>query len=147
MNAIITIGVLLIGSAATALAQRTPASSSLTVNVTGFRTGKGACKLWLFNAPDGFPSDDKKALRCVETPITGPTTRYVFDNLPAGDYAVGVIHDENGNHKLDSNLFGIPKEAYGISNNARGGIGGPPTFEQAKISVPQTGLTITINMK
>ena len=147
MNSIIILGMLLAMSAVTTLAQGNLAQGNLTVNVTGFANSKGQCKLWLFNAADGFPSDDKKALRCVETPITGSTSRYVFDKLPAGSYAVGVIHDENGNHKFDSNLFGIPKEAYGISNDARGGIGGPPAFEQAKFTVPSSGLTITVKVK
>ena len=123
MKAIITNGVLLIiGSAATTLTQRNPAQSSLTVNVSDFRN-------------------------CVEMPITGPTTQYMFDHLPAVSYAVGVIHDENGNHKLDYDFFGIPKEAYGISNDARGGSGRPPTFDQAKVTVPPDGSTITIKIK
>ena len=71
----------------------------------------------------------------------------MFGNLPAGNYAVGAVHDENGNHKLDSNFLHIPKEAYGISNDARGGIGGPPTFEQAKVTVPPGESIITIKVK
>ena len=132
MNSIIILGMLLAMSAATTLAQ-----GNLTVNVTGFANSKGQCKLWLFNAADGFPSDDKKALRCVETPITGSTSRYVFDKLPAGSYAVGVIHDANGNHKFDSNLFGIPKEAYGISNDARGVLVARPPSNRLNLPSPQ----------
>jgi uncharacterized protein (DUF2141 family) len=30
----------------------------------------------------------------------------VFDNLPAGVYAVAVYHDENSNGKLDRGMFG-----------------------------------------
>jgi uncharacterized protein (DUF2141 family) len=36
-----------------------------------------------------------------------------------GEYSVAVIHDENNNGKLDTNIFGIPTEAYGFSNNIR----------------------------
>ncbi|WP_052731149.1 DUF2141 domain-containing protein [Spirosoma radiotolerans] len=123
------------------------AQGALTVNVTGFETDKGHCKIWLFNSADGFPSDDKKALRCVEVPIEELTSLFVFDRLPAGNYALGVVHDENGNHRLDYNLFRIPREAYGISNDARGGVSGPPTFEQAILRVPPTGLTVTVNVR
>ena len=146
MKTSLLIGLLLTG-ATTTLAQANPAPGSLTVNVTGFGNTRGQCALWLFTTADGFPSDNKKAFRCAETPITGPTSQYVFTNLPAGSYALGVFHDENGNHKLDANVFHIPKEAYGISNDVRGGMGGPPTFDQAKIAVPQTGLTITIKVR
>lgn len=123
------------------------AQGALTVNVTGFKNDKGQCKIWLFNSADGFPSDDKKALRCMEIPIKGLTSRVVFNSLPTGNYAVTVAHDQNGNHQLDSNLFHIPKEAYGVSNDVRGGVSGPPTFEQANLRIPPTGLTVTIDVK
>ena len=40
-------------------------------------------------------------------------------NLPAGNYAVQVMHDENENNKLDTNFMGMPIEGYGFSNNPR----------------------------
>lgn len=45
------------------------AQGALTLTVTGFKTDRGYYKIWLFKSADGFPSDDKKALYCVETPI------------------------------------------------------------------------------
>lgn len=54
---------------------------------------------------------------------------YVYE-LPPGTYAIGIFHDVNLNNKMDSNLFGIPKEQYGFSNNARAFLG-PPAFEAA----------------
>lgn len=33
-----------------------------------------------------------------------------LDALPFGSYAIGCVHDENGNGKLDTNLLGIPRE-------------------------------------
>lgn len=54
---------------------------------------------------------------------------YVYE-LPPGTYAIGIFHDVNLNNKMDNNLFGIPKEQYGFSNNARAFLG-PPAFEAA----------------
>ena len=54
---------------------------------------------------------------------------YVYE-LPPGTYAIGIFHDVNLNNKMDNNLFGIPKEQYGFSNNARAFFG-PPAFEAA----------------
>ena len=54
---------------------------------------------------------------------------YVYE-LPSGTYAIGIFHDVNLNNKMDNNLFGIPKEQYGFSNNARAFLG-PPAFEAA----------------
>lgn len=43
--------------------------------------------------------------------------------------AVLVYQDLNNNQKLDANLFGIPSEPYGVSNNPN--LMGPPNFAQA----------------
>lgn len=50
-------------------------------------------------------------------PITGRTTRCQFDGIAPGTYAVSVMHDANDNDRLDKNVFGVPKEGYGVSNN------------------------------
>ena len=54
---------------------------------------------------------------------------YVYE-LPPGTYAIGIFHDVNLNNKMDNNFFGIPKEQYGFSNNARA-LFEPPNFEDA----------------
>ena len=54
---------------------------------------------------------------------------YVYE-LPPGTYAIGIFHDVNLNNKMDNNFFGVPKEQYGFSNNARA-LFGPPDFENA----------------
>ena len=59
------------------------------------------------------------------------TYRY---ELPPGTYAIGIFHDANLNNRLDNYLFGVPREQYGFSNNARGFMG-PPSFEDAAFSV------------
>ena len=38
------------------------------------------------------------------------------------------------NEKLDTNFFGIPKEQFGFSNNAKGRFG-PPSFESASFEL------------
>ena len=44
-----------------------------------------------------------------------------------------MIHDENDNHKLDTNWIGIPTEGYGTSRDAVGKFG-PPSFKDAAFS-------------
>jgi uncharacterized protein (DUF2141 family) len=53
----------------------------------------------------------------------------VIKNLKPGKYAFKYFHDENKNEKLDTNWLGIPKEAFGFSNNANG-VFGPPSLEK-----------------
>ncbi|MFT7428384.1 MAG: hypothetical protein ACI9IZ_000868 [Nonlabens sp.] len=57
----------------------------------------------------------------------------VFENVPAGDYAVIVLHDKNANGKMDFSANGMPQEAYGTSNNPMSY--GPPTWVDAKFTI------------
>lgn len=57
----------------------------------------------------------------------------VFENVPTGDYAIMALHDMNGNGKMDFQSNGMPKEAYGMSNNPMSY--GPPTWADAKITL------------
>lgn len=64
--------------------------------------------------------------------------------LPPGSYAIGIFHDANLNNRLDNYFFGVPREQYGFSNNARGFMG-PPSFEDAAFSVEgKTEISITL---
>jgi uncharacterized protein (DUF2141 family) len=57
----------------------------------------------------------------------------IFENVPAGAYAVIVLHDKNANEKMDFSANGMPQEAYGTSNNPMSY--GPPTWADAKFTV------------
>ena len=57
-----------------------------------------------------------------------------FDNLPAGEYAVSIAHDENSNGKVDFSWLHIPNEGYGVSNNAKGFMS-PPSYSDAKFEL------------
>ena len=63
---------------------------------------------------DGFPEKYTKAFRSIKIKPTGIKTIYQFDNLPAGNYAVAILADINDNGKMDMNLLGMPKEAFGF---------------------------------
>jgi uncharacterized protein (DUF2141 family) len=66
----------------------------------------------------------------------------LFGDLAAGEYAVMLFHDENGNQKMDSNLLGIPTEGYGFSNEAKGRFG-PPKFSEMKVIIGADGRVTT----
>jgi uncharacterized protein (DUF2141 family) len=68
-----------------------------------------------------------------------------FGDLAPGRYAVRVMHDENGNRKLDTNFVGIPTEGYGFSNNPRAMR--PATFEEARFDVPAEGARTRIRLR
>jgi len=66
----------------------------------------------------------------------------IFTNIPTGEYAIVCFHDENENSKMDFELNGMPKEAFGASNNVMNF--GPPQFETSKFEVKNENLDIEI---
>lgn len=111
-----------------------PVTSTIDVNVGTFRNSKGwfGCRLCSASASGGFPKEPTSTEQRL--PITGGTVRCTFTHVPAGTYAVSVMHDENGNGKLDSNFLGIPTEGYGVSNNHTHALSAP-TWDESKFDV------------
>ena len=107
-------------------------AATLEIEVHGLRSAEGMVMLAIYDSAEGWM---KKPLRgaMVQPGADGKAVIRV-ENLPDGDYAFSLLHDANGNRKMDSNLLGMPIEAYGFSNNATGSFG-PPNFEAARFTL------------
>jgi len=68
-----------------------------------------------------------------------------FADLPSGNYAIALFHDENGNGRIDTR-FGIPTEGVGFSNNPRMWFG-PPSFSAAHFAVTNQPIGETVRLK
>ncbi|UTN04147.1 DUF2141 domain-containing protein [Flavobacterium bizetiae] len=113
----------------------------LTVSVSGIKNNAGTVKVGLYNSEGTFL---KTTYKSVGSEIKNNKVVVVFDNLPAGDYAISTYHDENNNGKLDKNMMGIPSEDYAASNNAKGFMG-PPSYKDAKFDlVKDSKIEITL---
>lgn len=133
---IIVIALTLIGSA-------TYAQGKLEVVVSNIKSAKGTINVALFSDPDTF----------LKTPAIGKIVKaeagsvtVVFDNVPAGEYGISAIHDENENGEIDSNMIGIPKEGFGFGNNSMGTFG-PPSFNKAKVTIGSESIRNEISLK
>jgi uncharacterized protein (DUF2141 family) len=123
-----------------------PHTCTLIVKVVGLRNTKGKVDVLLFRSPDGFPDEPSKAV--VDDEQIDPktlTAQVVFRHVAPGPAAVTVLHDENLNDKLDTNLVGIPKEGYGASNNPKKRLRAP-TFEEAQFAVSRPRETVQIRV-
>jgi uncharacterized protein (DUF2141 family) len=110
------------------------APHTLTVVVENVNQQGGNIGVLVFNSTKGWPDDRFAALHDIVVPAHPGTVTITVPGLPAGDYAVAVAHDVNKNHKLDKNLFGVPKEQWGMSNNPHATIKAP-SFATAKFSL------------
>jgi uncharacterized protein (DUF2141 family) len=129
------------------LAAQTNDTATLTVRVTGARNTKGKIWVTLLQDAQGFPDDPSKAVRQQSVDIDPNTmgAQVAFKDLPQGTFAVSILHDENGNGKMDKNFVGMPKEGYGASNNPKKKKRAP-TFDEAKFSLNSSGQTIEITL-
>ena len=114
------------------------AASVLEVRVTGIESNRGMLAIALFDSPADY-STQQNAVRKAWLEIDSDVAVWTVRDLPAGDYAVIVYHDENDNKQIDMRALGMPKEPVGVSNNARG-LFGPPRFKAAsfELSPPLT---------
>lgn len=78
----------------------------------------------------------------AESEIKDGKAIITFENVQPGDYAIMVLHDANGNQRMDFEANGMPTESYGTSNNPRSF--GPPIYDDAKFSVAKEDLELSI---
>lgn len=127
-------------------AEQSPRTQRLTVEVKLTAEARGQLGYLVFSSPAGFPNVTADAVRHGFLVIPPHSERVAFSvDLPRGIYAVAVYDDLNGNHKLDRNLIGIPREPVGASNNPQGRFG-PPRFAQCSFHLESDAKAITINL-
>lgn len=118
---------------------------SVDVSITGLRSAKGLVQVCLTARPDKFPGckGDPAAHRL--TIAASQAASFSFTDLPAGEYAMALIHDENANNKLDT-MLGIPREGFGFSMNPTITVGAP-SFKASQFLVSAGGSSQRVKMK
>ena len=124
---------------------RAQASGSLTVEPSiELRNSKGSFRCALFTSGDGFPNQYEKAAMTASPTIVAGRAVCSFSSVPAGSYALAVLHDENNNMKMDNAQTGMPLEGFGASNDAEPGPMSPPSFQDAIFKVDGQPLKMTV---
>lgn len=103
--------------AAPAAAEAPAATGVLEVHVTGFPDDGGSAFIGLYDDEALWLDEDARPDTAARLPIEGGQVRWRVEGLAPGVYAVRVYHDANGNGALDKTRRGVPREAYGFSND------------------------------
>lgn len=104
----------------------------IEVIVNNLQSGReGSLCLILFSSKKGYPDDPAEGETSRVFSIDGQKKEFLLEDIAPGNYVMTLFHDENDNLILDKNIFGIPKEGYGISQNPKSTIFGPPEFQSA----------------
>ncbi len=119
---------------------------NLEIIISGIKKPTGNIIAAVYNKKKQWLGDDAYASAIV------PTKQNLKDGsvvirfaLPAGEYAISVFHDRDGDEKMKTNFFGIPKDPMGLSNNAKARFG-PPKYADAKFTIADKPLKMNIEL-
>ena len=105
----------------------------LTINIGNIGEPEGQIRIGVFNTSKGFLKREA-AIKHYYITVKNTTESIKIYDLPKGDYAFSMFHDENSDDKFNRNFFGIPKEPYGFSNNVKPRFSAP-SYKVCKFSL------------
>lgn len=113
-------------------------AADIKLEITGVNAQQSKIYVQLFNSEDNYLNGN--ALTATYIQAKAGLNFVTFTDVPAGEYAVRFYQDENNNGTLDTNLFGLPSEGYGFSNNAKPNYG-PVVYKDAAFTVTEDAST------
>ncbi len=107
--------------------------NTVSVHVKNVNSASGQVNVAVYDSDDTFLSFDKVITTQTAPANKGSVTLKIKD-LPVGEYALAVFHDENNNGELDTNWLGIPKEKVAFSKGKMRTFG-PPKYRDCAFKV------------
>lgn len=122
-----------------------PEGVTVEITVTNLRNAKGTVWACMTDDPEAFPDceDDPASFRASAPAQDGGS--FQFAHVRPGTYAISLLHDENGNGKIDRVLV-VPREGFGFSRDAAVRMG-PPGFSAAAFDVGALPVHQVIRMR
>ena len=118
----------------------------IIVDINNLKNYSGLARVCLYSSNDGFPMKSEKAFKTIVINLEKDGARARFVDIPYGEYAAAVFHDENKNGKMDLNWMMLPEEGFGASNVMKKRFM-PPGFKDAKfvLDSEETELKIRVH--
>lgn len=126
-------------------------SSSLTkpkplmINVTNVKTTTGNVRVGIYKKNNDFPNEKDTYQNKVYTINKTGSILIKIEDLPYGEYAIGIYQDENKNATLDKNFVGAPKEPFAFSNNVKP-LFTAPDFEECRFRYAENNTTMSLRL-
>lgn len=134
----------LAAAAAFSLATPTPTpamAEDVTVTLTGVQA-RGGVILAALQTEAQFMQPAGTYGERITDPASG-AVRVTFRNVAAGDYALMVLHDEDGDGQMKMNGY-MPAEGWAMVNGDT--LRATPTFDQVKFTVAASGADLSVPM-
>lgn len=114
---------------------------NVSIEISEVLPDKGKLIIAIYNSKknykDNIPYKELKAESTSET-------IFINETLPSGEYVIAIFQDKNGNGKLDTRIFRIPKEPIGLTNYFRKAI--PGGWRKLKVEINEDNYYIKIKM-
>jgi uncharacterized protein (DUF2141 family) len=114
----------------------------LEIAVHGVRNGRGLVRGAVFASAGGFPAEHERAVRRADAPALDGVI-LTFEDLPAGRYALAVLHDEDADGRMARNALGMPREGYALS----GAETLLPRFADAVMTLSSPSCRVSLQLK
>ncbi|MEM8521363.1 DUF2141 domain-containing protein [Flavobacterium sp. PL12] len=114
----------------------------LTIKISNIEKMKGEIIIGIFDKDKNFLKEGS-AIKNYTVKVEKNTAFITITDLPKGEYAVTMYHDENSDKECNRNFMGMPKESYAFSNNFKPKFG-PPKFKDCKFELIENK---TLNIK
>jgi uncharacterized protein (DUF2141 family) len=118
---------------------------ALAITVKDVHSSKGEVAITIYPGDSKLFLAPHAKLSRVRLPAA-PVVHACMDVPHSGNYAIAIYHDENGDHKFNRTLIGLPAEGYGFSNDAPA-LAGLPTYNAAKFVAHEGVTPLTITMR
>ena len=129
-------------AAAAAFSLAAPAmAEEVTVTLTGVQA-RGGVILAALQTEAQFMQPAGTYGERITDPASG-AVRVTFRNVAAGDYALMVLHDEDGDGQMKLNGY-MPAEGWAMVNGDT--LRATPTFDQVKFTVTASGADLSVPM-
>ncbi len=119
------------------------AAATVEVVVTGVRNDVGDVRVAICSEPRFLGAGCEHV---GTAPAHAGSVTVRISGVPAGVWAAQAFHDEDRDGKLGTNLFGLPTEGLGFSNDARFRFG-PPRFSDAAFRLDEPGGQVRVPLR
>jgi uncharacterized protein (DUF2141 family) len=121
-------------------------TAALTIKIQNVSDKGGDLRVGVYDQATFVVRGSKPAAGQV-VPAAPGTMSLTFSGLKPGEYGVKVLQDLNRNGKMDMSMMGMmPAEPFGLSNDAKPSMSGPP-WDDAKIALKPGATAITITLR
>lgn len=127
---------------------QSPKNGCLYIEVHGIENRKGIVRMMLYDDASKFLVNHGSC-RAVTVPADENINGSVFfemDDLPFGNYAAAIYHDENSNGRLDINILDVPVEPYCFYHEVRAKWK-MPVFSKVKFEVNQSCIEMSATLR